>query len=411
LTVAAGSYYLGACADDTSAIGESNETDNCRVSATTIQVTFHPNLVISSLNNPPASVAVLATFSVTDTTINSGNMLAAASTIYYRLSTDTAITSADPLLTGTRPVPALAAGGNSTGTVTVRIPLIVAPGAYYLGACADATNVVAESSETDNCRVSTTTIQATVHPDLRISSLSDPPALAPVGGRFSVSDTTLNQGIGPAGASTTAYRLSTDATITSTDPLLTGSRSVPSLAAGVSFIGFSSMVTIPSNLALGTYYLGACADDTNVVVEPDGEMNNCRASATTIELVMPGNDLVVSTVTEPPSTAAVRDSFSVTDTVVNLGNLIAGASTTHYYLSLDDRKDRNDFLLTGERSVPLLGVLGGASSSGMVTVTIPSTVIPGLSYFFLACADDTNQVAEFNENNNCVRSRTTIEVR
>jgi subtilase family serine protease len=68
-------------------------------------------------------------------------------------------------------------------------------------------------------------------PDLVVSSLSNPPASVPLGGSFTVTDTTQNQGTATAGASTTRYRLSTDPIITSSDPLLTGSRSVPSLAA------------------------------------------------------------------------------------------------------------------------------------------------------------------------------------
>jgi subtilisin family serine protease len=119
-------------------------------------------------------------------------------------------------------------------------------------------------------------------PDLVITSLLNPPATVVAGGSFTVTDTTKNSGTATAGGSTTRYRLSTDATITGSDVLLTGSRSVPSLATGVSS-GGSIAVTVPSTVAPGTYYLGACADDPGAVTESN-ETNNCRASTTTIKV-------------------------------------------------------------------------------------------------------------------------------
>lgn len=102
---------------------------------------------------------------MTDTTKNnnvtppcSGNT-AGASRTNYRLSLDAAISSQDPLLTGSRSVPSLTGGSTYTGTVTVKIPTSLAVGIYYLGACADGGNSIIEGSELDNCTASVTTIQ------------------------------------------------------------------------------------------------------------------------------------------------------------------------------------------------------------------------------------------------------------
>ncbi len=119
-------------------------------------------------------------------------------------------------------------------------------------------------------------------PDLVITSLSDPPVTVVAGGSFTVTDTTKNTGMATAGGSTTRYRLSTDATITGSDRLLTGTRSVLSLAVGASSSG-SRTVTVPTSVPAGTYFLGACADDLSTVTESD-EANNCRASTTTIRV-------------------------------------------------------------------------------------------------------------------------------
>jgi hypothetical protein len=120
-------------------------------------------------------------------------------------------------------------------------------------------------------------------PDLVVTALSDPPSTIAQGGNFTVSDTTKNIGTGVAGFSTTRYRLSRDNIITSADPLLTGSRSVPSLSPNEESTG-SATVTVPTTIPPGTYYLGACADDLKAVSEAN-EANNCRASTTRVQVM------------------------------------------------------------------------------------------------------------------------------
>jgi subtilase family serine protease len=61
----------------------------------------------------------------------------------------------DKLLTGSRSVPALAAGYFSSGTVDVTIPAATTPGTYHVLACADDTSVVPETNEGNNCLAST----------------------------------------------------------------------------------------------------------------------------------------------------------------------------------------------------------------------------------------------------------------
>jgi subtilase family serine protease len=399
----AGTYSLEACADYQNLVYESDEANNCRASAGTIQVTRLPDLVVSLLTNPPSSGNAGETFNVTDTTLNSGVGSAGASTTSYRFSTDTTITAADPLLTTTRAVPALGAGSSSNGIVTVTIPASIAAGTYYLGACADHANAVVEYVESNNCRVSSSTIAVT-RPNLQVSSVSDPPATANAGASFNVTDTTVNVGTGPATASTTRYRLSTDTAISGgpslgpMDPLLTGSRSVPTLAANGTSSGTVS-VAIPSTIASGTYYLGACADQGFAVAESN-EFDNCRASATTIVVTNPAiiSDLAIDNVSGAPAVANRGASFTMTDTTINIGSASSGASTTSYRLSTDAIITSADLLVSGPRAVPVLAI--GARSTGTLTVTIPATVAVG-QYTLAACADDANVLPESNEGNNC----------
>ena len=222
--------------------------------------------------------------------------------------------------------------------------------------------------------------------------MTNPPATVLDGSSFSVTDTVQNSGSAAAAASTTRYYLSTT-TLKSGARLLTGSRAVPSLAPSASSSG-TVTVTVSAGTASGTYFLLACADDTLVVPETN-ESNNCKASAT--QVTVSGPDLIETAVSNPPTTVTPGGTFSVTDTVQNIGSAAAAASTTRYYLSTTTSKS-GARLLTGSRAVPSLAP--GASSSGTVTVTVSAGTASG-TYFLLACADDTLVVPEINENNNC----------
>lgn len=359
-----------------------------------------PDLRATQVGPPPATAAPGSGFSASDTTENVGGGNAPPSTTRFYLSLDGSKDSADKLLVGSRAVPALVAGGSSAGLTSLTIPSSTTIGNYVLLACADDTAVVVEATEANNCVASSSTVQVT-RPDLIEIAVSDPPGLAEPGARFAVTDTVKNQGLVGSAASTTRYYLSTDPAKGTGDKLLTGTRSVPALAAGVGSTSTIN-VTIPNTMKLGLYYLLACADDTAVVAEVN-ETNNCRASASRVQVTRP--DLVETTVSDPPAVAVPGSSFAVTDIVKNAGLVVSAPSTTRYYLSADRQRTTGDRRLTGSRSVPLLA--DGASHAGTVSVTIPSTTPPG-QYYLLACADDRTLVAETDERNNCVASATPV---
>jgi subtilase family serine protease len=274
-------YYLLACADDLKRVAEGNETNNCIASSTKVQIT-RPDLVETSVSKPPTTALVGGSFSVTDTAENQGNANAGPSTTRYYLSVNTSKGTGDILLTGNRSVPALVSEATSTGTVDVTIPSGLAARAYYLLACADEMNVVAESNETNNCISSTSTVEVT-GPDLIETFVTNPPQIFKAGSSFPVTDTTENQGNVDAGDSVTRYYLSKDTVKGSGDILLTGGRFVVGLAPAVSSMGMAS-VMIPSGAAEGAYFLLACADDMGAVDETD-DTNNCIASGTKVQVV------------------------------------------------------------------------------------------------------------------------------
>ena len=195
------------------------------------------------------------------------------------MSADKKKGSGDKRFGETRSVASLAAGGASTGSVTVTVPSATPLGSYYLLACADDVMDLTESNESNNCLAAANRVEVT-RPDLIETAVSNPPASAARGSSFAVTDTVTNQGGWTATASTTRYYLSLDPKKSTSDKRLTGTRSVPSLsAAGASTD--SVTVTIPTTTPLRTYYLLACADDTRLVAEAS-DANNCRASATRV---------------------------------------------------------------------------------------------------------------------------------
>jgi subtilase family serine protease/subtilisin family serine protease len=403
----AGPYYLLACADDTGQVPETNESNNCRASSTTVQVSpASADLAVTLVTDPPVTLVSGGSFLITDVTQNLGVVAAAASSTRHYLSLDTLRDGGDILLTGGRAIPALAPGVSSSASATVTIPVGTPAGTYFVLACADDTGVVAETNESNNCGAAARAIQLTLSTaDLTVTAVSAPPAAATPGASFMVNDTTQNVGAVVVPASTTRYYLSLDTTRSAED-ILVGSRGMGALGAGGASSG-STQITIPTGAAIATYFLLACADDTNQIVEAN-EANNCRAATGTVAVAPPTADLIVTAVGNPPATAAASSSFAVTDTTQNAGGSgSAPATSTRYYLSINTLRDGGDVLLTGARAVA--GLAGGGASSGTVTVTIPATTAVG-PYYLLACADDTGQVPETNESNNCRASSTTVQV-
>ena len=352
-----------------------------------------PDLEEVALTDPPAMAQAGSGIALTDTAANLGDGDAPDSTTGYYLSLDTAKDAGDVALT-TRDAGALAAaGGTSQGSVTPTIPPATARGHYYVLACADATGLVPESSESNNCRASRTTVQVLVgFSDLIESFVSNPPASAVAGSSISVSDTVTNQGAEDSGPSVSRFYLSLD-TVKNAGDVALGTRGVGIVATGASSSG-TSLMTVPAGTSGGLYYLIVCADDDGQVTETD-ETNNCRASATQMLVTRP--DLVESAVPNPPTRVVAGSVFTATDTVTNQGNGSSGSSVTRYYLALGTTRAAGD-LPVGTRAVGALAA--GAASSGSGNATVPMSAVGG-TFYLLACADDDGEVAESNETNNC----------
>jgi subtilase family serine protease len=340
------------------------------------------DLVVTAVDGPSNGGAG-EPITITDTTKNQGQGPSEPSVTGFYLSSDYRLSAGDVSL-GTRDVPSLAVGEVSPAATTVTIPPDVATGTYYLLAAADASGVLAESSETNNVRF--TSIR--IGPDLIVTSVAVPPTGA-AGGTISVTDTTKNAGVGTAGESVTAFYLSTNISLGEGDAFL-GTRSVPLLASGeVSSV--STPLTVPADTPAGLYRVIAVADSEHAV-EETSEANNTKYSSGRVTI---GADLVVTAVVAP-ATAGAGNSIAVTDTVKNQGAGDAPDSTAALYLSTNVQLDGADVLL-GSHAVPALEA--GTSSSTESTVVIPPGTTTG-TYYILGVADSSGQVDEAVETNN-----------
>ena len=378
-TTGGGTYYVIAQADGASAVLETTETNNTKVS-TAIKV--GPDLIVSAMS-APASAAAGGTISVTDTTKNQGAGTAGSSSTGFYLSANTTVGPEDSFI-GSRSLGQLAANGTSTASTPLQIPAGTVPGSYYVVGRADWNGNIAESSDTNNDRASGL---IRIGGDLVMSALSVP-AAGMAGGPITLTGTTTNQGAGPVTASVTGFYLSSNGALDSTDQFL-GSRVVGSLAPSGSDIA-STEFLIPPGTASGSYQVIAVADLSNAVAETL-ENNNTRASST----VRIGPDLTVTALTAP-SSAVAGTSISVGDTTKNQGAGAAPGSVTHFYLSTNISLDAAD-LLVASRPVSPLGA--GLSETGTAPFLIPASMSAG-AYYIIAKSDGDDTILEALDNNN-----------
>ncbi len=122
-------------------------------SAPRAAVSARPDLVVSSLANPPAVAFLGSEFSATDRTRNIGRASARSTVTRYYLSENGRRTAL-----GRRSVALLKPNRSSAGSVTVKVPDTLETGVYSLIACADGAGVVKEANERNNCRTAATKV-------------------------------------------------------------------------------------------------------------------------------------------------------------------------------------------------------------------------------------------------------------
>ncbi len=183
------------------------------------------------------------------------NGMATFSYVGKRVGTDTiVILGEEPSRYMPRPETMVAAAGDLS---TLRIPVI---------AFLDAGSLGGEAKVTWNGG-----------PDMAVPFFMPPMIISKGGNSVFISDVTTNIGNLPSISSTTRYYLSDQQPVNPATAIVLGERNVKDLIPEELDNGSTLEFTIPAGLSEATYYLAACADATDLVVELD-EGNNCSYS-------------------------------------------------------------------------------------------------------------------------------------
>lgn len=359
--------------------------------------------VTNSCNNGPDLVNTFT--SVSSTMVTCGGVLTAYSTVEnignsstntfsnlgYYLSTDMTWDASDTYLNQDY-VGTLAAGASSTENAPLTIPANVAAGTYYILFVADHNNNVAEGDENNNVASQAITVSCG-GPDL-ITSFSSLSSSSVTCGSSIIANAVVKN-IGNSSTNTYSYLgyyLSTNTAWDASDTYLAQDY-VGTLSSG-STSSESASLTIPANLAAGTYYILFVADRTDRIAET---LENNNLAVKTITVSCNGPDLTNINTTVGGSPVNCGGTISANTTVKNTG---AGSTNTYsylgYYLSPNATWDASDTYLTQDYVGTLIP---GGISYESATLTIPSNLTAG-TYYILFVADHTSRVPEANENNN-----------
>ncbi len=411
--LAVGTYYIGVMADYSNAIAEGDESNN--FSPTFIEVTVgasSPDLTTSNTvlnhNNITAGANVVVSYDINNignaSTTQSGNSF---STAVY-LSTDNIIDENDILLT-TRLVDfGIAANGSYSFQDSVNLPAGTTPGDYYIGVIADNMGFIDESNEANNSSVAPAAITISAPaPDLEASNVSVSSNALDAGDNITISFDTQNNGTASAGSYTTGVYLSTDNIITADDILIGTSAFNGTIPAGFQYNVTNGSVTIPGDIAGGTYYIGVVADIYNEVAESD-ETNNATTAPTSLLISAP-SDLTPSNVTISSNNIFFGDSVDVTFDVSNITSEAEGPFSIGVYISTDNVITTDDTLLNivGFDEIAANGTLENILSN----VTIHNLLgLDAGDYYIGVYVDYLGIVNETSELNNAAVSTTAITV-
>jgi subtilase family serine protease len=387
-----GPKYILSQADADKKVTEINESNNFAATAIAVKVA---DLAITG-QTAPSAIAFGSKFNIGVGTKNIGTGVAVASTTKFWLSNNTTLDSSDIAL-GSQTINGLNAGAAQTGTFSfVYNNSAWGTGTKYILFQADADKKVSESNESNNIASVAVSLNA---PDLTVVGQTSPIAVNAFGSNVTFNSVTKNNGNGVAAASTTKYWLSNDAVWDASDIAL-GSQSINSLNGGASQ---STNFTFAYNSSWGTgaKYILSQADADKKVTEIN-ESNNFASTAIAVNIA----DLVITGQTAP-STITFGSSVTIGVGTKNIGNGVAAASTTKYWLSNDASLDATDTFL-GSQAINSL--LAGAAQTSSFSFAYNSSWGTGAKYIFFQ-ADADNKVSETNNSNNLAYVLTSVIIK
>lgn len=278
----------------------------------------------------------------------------------------------------------------TTWTESISIPQTAPYGPAYLIAVADHDRKIREIIESNNTRCLPIVVMPPTT-DLKITELSTSNHNIVLGSTIlscKIKEENIN--FTNTRGHYIQYYISKD-TILSSDDLTRNRMTVNEYRMGAYFESVAS-VSLPSNLALGTYYLIAVADMENLVAETNENNNSALLK---FAVVTPSYDFNPYYLYLSSPSLLPGASFYASISQYNLGNTINVAANVGIYLSKDSLWDSSD-LLQGSIA------LGFASpANGSFTITLPLK-LEAQKMYTLAVSDYDHKFSELNEMNNVI---------
>ena len=387
-----GIYYYWACVVAVSS--ESNIANNCSV-AKAIRA-LQPDLVVSSFTVSETTIDSGETVNLSATITNSGDLTADSTTLRFFRSRNNSISdSGNPIATDDISNLSADSSDNISASVTGH-----SSGIYYYWACVGV--VSSESNTVNNCSIARAI--TALQPDLAVSRFTASPAIISSGETVHLSATVTNSGNGAASSTTLRFLRSQNNNISASADNLVTTDSISRISANSSNASADNLVTTDSisrilaggsnnviadvtGHSIGIYYYWACVGAVSGESNPN---NNCSiARAVTVGVP----DLVVS-VTASPTIIASGDNITLSAIVTNSGNLTANSTILRYYRSTSNTiSDSGTPIATDDIS----NLSANSSSDAIVDVTGYSTGI-----YYWACVVAVS--GETTTDNNCSSS-------
>ncbi|WP_426754536.1 CARDB domain-containing protein [Myxococcus sp. Y35] len=388
-----------------------------------------PDLVITSLQ-APTNVNSNNMFSVTANVCNQGTTVSAPTSLELTLSTHAFLNvpvSDGPFVDqalqasiGMIDVPQLGTGecrALSTNAQALNLPWSIGDFVYYLGGTIDPWASLQEFRRDNNTLVSGR-IGVDVGPDLVVTDVAGP-ASTRRNGAFTAEVTVCNQGTDMSSPSQAQVFLSMAPRLLTPwpnapnappppDQALAGELDIPALHAGQCFTGKApSSAAVSVDATSTAFYLGAIVDPNSNIWELRRDNNAFVGNHIGVG---DASDLVISTLTGPPSVAP-NETFTATVRVCNQGTETAGLVLIDLNLSTRPHLAMPDWYGTGSpfpdtqipvggTSVPFLNAGSCVTTSITAIAMPPFGATPHSPLYLGAIVDPMSTNEELREDNN-----------
>jgi len=258
---------------------------------------------------------------------------------------------------------------------------------YYLTAFYSAP--AGESSPSNEVSV---TLSNDAKPDLTVQNLIVTPVEVSPGGSIDITCSILNIGAATAGANEVRLYLSQDLNQDDNDIYLAYGTIDP-IEAGAKITVSGADISLPDNLASGTWYALLIVDAAQAVDETNEENNQ---ASTPIKVQGLAPDLLITNMALFPAIITPGSNVRITFNVANNGPVQAAPVKTTFYLSGDETLDPSDAYLCDVSTRFLGAKVNILMYSGFV---MSPQITPG-QYYLIGMVDKEGVVVESDETNN-----------